>query len=269
MKRIFGSGLLACLVTFAQPQVVHAAPFTIEHETSWFGSGAERIAPLGGHVEAEWVESGLARYFRFTGGSSVEVAHASHRQSIAYTTLGEGTAIEAGVQGGFDVHFEGLAFDIVQGDARNGDAASSLSWKTIGELPRIQGTLNVAVSSLLGDIATTFEYSGRLLPEETPFRPSVGTVLLDETFLGLAFDVAFDLSIDSISSEGNLGSLDESVLALVHKFLSEQQYRYYGSLVALEANDPPPVSVSEPHTLALLVAGAVLAGARRTGHRNG
>lgn len=269
MKRIFRSGLAACLVTFVQPQPVHAAPFTIDHEMSWFAADTEssdigRIAPLGGHVEAEWVESGLARYFRFRGGSSIEVAPASHRQSIARTTLSEGTPISVTAVGAFEVRLQGLEFDIVGGDARDLDPASSLSWMTIGTMPAIEGTLDVTVSSALGNIDTTFEYSGRLRPEqdEDGFRPSRGTVQLEEAFLLLPFDLAFELSIESISGGDDLDS-SPVVLSLVEDFLSRQRFRYYGELVALAANEPPPASVSAPQTLALLVVGLALAGLRR------
>lgn len=146
----------------------------------------------------------------------------------------------------------------------DGGGASSLLWRTIGEPPTFHGTLNVAASSPFGNAATTFEYSGLLQAEETPFRPSIGTpIRLDETFLLLDFDVVFELSIDTILGGAGLGPLDETVLPLVNDFLSNQKLRYYGSLVALEANEPPPVSVSEPHTLALLIAGLVLAGRAR------
>src|SRR5690606_23915097 len=40
-------------------------------------------------------------------------------------------------------------------------------------------------------------------------------------------------------------------------------FRYYGELVALAANEPPPASVSAPQTLALLVVGLALAGLRQ------
>lgn len=262
VNKIFWPSLVACLVALAQPQLVHAVPFTIE-ESWWSSDISMRVAPIRGHIEAEWVDTSSGSFFRLPGGSKVEVADASDRQLIETTTLGEGTSIDIRVDGAFDVDFQGLAFD-VQGDVKDGDMASDLLWTVLGELPTIEGTLNAAVSSPLNGqlIHSSFSYSGQLSLQQTSFSPSVGTVQIEESFLGLLFDVVFDLSIDRISGGANLGALDDIVLPLVQDFLAEQQFRYYGEVLALAASEPPPVPVSEPQTLALFLAGLVLAGSR-------
>src|SRR5690554_6011224 len=198
IRTLFCTLLLAAAFTPA-----HAVLLTIDETISRFASDGGPAISLEGVVDAEPVDTALGSFFRFEGGSEIRIADTSYQQAIQATTIGIDGGFQVGLDGLFNIDFSGFAFDIIQGSVRDGDSAASLRW-TSADRAAVSGTLNTLVTSPIGGVRTSFDFTGWLMPEETVFNPSSGTAHVAEGSLGLSFDVVFALSIDVLTGGAGL-----------------------------------------------------------------